>query len=65
MCFRPAAMEINKTCSKCGATAGIADSVCPECGEPLSSGPAMPGAPGAPGAPKAPGAPGAPKPPSA
>ena len=48
MCFRPAAVEIDKTCPKCGAKAQMSDKVCPECGAELPEGPAMPGAPGAP-----------------
>lgn len=68
MCFRPAAVEIDKTCPKCGAKAGASEKVCPKCGATLPAGPAMPGVPGvpgAPGAPKAPGVPGAPAAPKA
>ncbi|MCI2242470.1 hypothetical protein [Adlercreutzia faecimuris] len=65
MCFRPAAVEIDKTCPACGAKNGAAETKCKECGADLPAGPAMPGAPGAPGAPAAPGAPGAPKAPGA
>ena len=65
MCFRPAAIEVDKTCPKCGAKNGPMDTTCKECGADLPSGPSAPGAPGAPGAPKAPGAPGAPAAPGA
>lgn len=65
MCFRPSAVEIEKTCPKCGAKAQPSDTICSECGAGLPAGPAIPGMPGAPGAPKAPGAPGAPKAPGA
>ena len=65
MCFRPAAVEIEKTCPKCGAKAESSETVCPSCGADLPAGPAMPGAPGVPGAPAAPGVPGAPGAPAA
>lgn len=66
MCFRPAAVEIDRTCPKCGAKAGPSETACLQCGADLPSSSAIPGvpgvhgAPGAPGVPAAPGAPGAP-----
>ena len=54
MCFRPAAIEMDKTCPACGAKNGPADTACKECGASLPSAPAMPGAPGAPAAPGVP-----------
>lgn len=65
MCFRPASVEIGKTCPKCGTKTKPIDKVCLECGFELSVGPTMPGAPGVPGAPKAPGIPEVPKAPGA
>ena len=65
MCFRPAAVEIDKTCTECGAKAPASETVCPECGAELPAGPAMPAAPGMPGAPGAPAAPGRPGAPAA
>lgn len=65
MCFRPAGVDMDKKCSKCGASAKFSDTVCPACGADLPAGAGVPGAPGAPGAPKAPGAPGAPGAPKA
>lgn len=62
MCFRPAAVELKKTCPECGAENDSTATACSECGASLPDSPfgAAPGAPGAPGAPKAPGVPGAP-----
>ena len=76
MCFRPAAIEIDRPCPACGAKCGMDDKACPECGAELpeeespyfvpgSSAVGMPGVPGVPGVPAAPGAPGAPKAPGA
>lgn len=65
MCFRPAAVELNKKCPQCGKSCEPTDTVCPDCGAELPSGPAMPGMPGAPGTPGAPGAPKAPGAPAA
>lgn len=71
MCFRPAAISMEKTCPECGATNDFVNEVCDQCGAKLPSAPPIggtpgaAGAPGAPGAPAAPAAPGAPKPPQA
>ena len=79
MCFRPAAIELDRHCPACNATGGADDKACPECGAELpeeaspyfvpgadgAGMPAAPGAPGAPGAPKTPGAPGMPAAPGA
>lgn len=59
MCFRPAAVEIKKTCSECGAENEPTASTCEQCGAELPAS-AFPPAPGAPGAPSVPGKPGAP-----
>ncbi len=64
MCFRPAAIEMDKTCPQCGAKCGATSTTCPQCGAELPAAPAMPGIPGAPGAPGMPAAPGAPGAPS-
>ena len=79
MCFRPAAIEAEKTCPACGAVSEPGLKTCAQCGAELPDAPAFflpgndnapgrpkpPGAPGAPGMPKAPGAPSMPKPPGA
>ena len=71
MCFRPAAVEIDKTCPECGEKNPPDAVSCKACGAELPAGaplpgvPAAPGAPGAPGAPAAPGAPGVPSAPAA
>ena len=76
MCFRPAAIEIDRPCPACGAKCGMDDKACPECGAELpeeespyfvpgSSAAGMPGVPGVPAAPGAPGAPNAPGAPGA
>ena len=68
MCFRPAAISMEKTCPECGATNDFSNEVCDQCGATLPSAPpiaGMPGAPGVPGAPAAPSAPGAPGAPGA
>ena len=62
MCFRPAAIEIDRPCPACGAKCGVDDKACPECGAELpeeespyfvpgSSAAGMPGVPGVPGVP--------------
>ncbi|NBI31484.1 zinc ribbon domain-containing protein [Enterorhabdus sp. P55] len=65
MCFRPAAVDAERTCPHCGEKVGSADSVCASCGAELPKGSMAPGAPGVPGAPGIPAAPGAPKVPGA
>ena len=69
MCFRPAAVSMDKTCPQCGATCPAADATCSECGAGELPASALPvpnvGAPGAPGAPGVPSAPGSPKAPGA
>ena len=67
MCFRPAAVSLNKTCPECGFEADQFDTTCPQCGAslPAADAPGVPGAPGAPGASAAPGAPAAPGRPAA
>ena len=69
MCFRPAAISMEKTCPECGAVNDFVNEECDQCGAKLPSAPPIGGAPGAPagapGAPSAPGAPGAPSAPSA
>lgn len=65
MCFRPSTVEIDKTCPKCGAKNGPADTMCKERGADLSAGTGAPGVPGAVGAPGAPAAPGTLVPPGA
>ena len=70
MCFRPAAIEIDRSCPACGAKCGMDDKACPECGAELPEeespyfvpGSSAAGMPGVPGVPAAPGAPGAPRP---
>ena len=64
MCFRPAAVEIKKTCPECGAENEPTASTCEQCGAELPAS-AFPPAPGAPGAPSVPGKPGAPGTPEA
>ena len=65
MCFRPAAVEMNKVCPECGEKNGPTDTVCKACGAELFPGLAAPGKPSMPGAPKPPGVPGAPSAPAA
>ncbi len=60
MCFRPAAVEIKKTCPACGEESDSAAEVCARCGATLPA--SVFGAPGAPGSPGVPGAPGKPVP---
>ncbi|WP_367316808.1 zinc-ribbon domain-containing protein [Gordonibacter sp. RACS_AR49] len=56
MCFRPAAVTLDKTCPKCGETNDPSAQVCSACGANLPITQAFPGAPGASGAPGVPGA---------
>jgi rubredoxin len=81
MCFRPAGINIEMECPKCGTKVPGDAKVCPNCGAteedfkdamggmpPMPGAPGMPAPPGAPGMPKPPGPPGvpaAPRPPSA
>ncbi len=52
MCFRPAAISMEKTCSECGAINDFSNEVCDQCGATLPSAPPIAGMPGAPGAPR-------------
>ena len=68
MCFRPAAVEIERSCPECGGKCPADATACPACGAELPEaspyavpGAGAPAAPGAPGAPAAPGMPPAPK----
>lgn len=63
MCFRPASLDLSRSCEKCGASCSPIDQVCPECGAELP--PRQPGAskPGASSdAPEAPASPAVPAP---
>lgn len=66
MCFRPSEIKMPKKCPQCGKTWDDEETICPDCGVDLPTGPALPsvGAPGAPSAPERPAAPGAPGSPS-
>ena len=56
MCFRPAAVSMDKTCPQCGAELPASALPAPNVGAPGAPGvPSAPGSPKAPGAPKAPG----------
>ncbi|WP_423785166.1 zinc-ribbon domain-containing protein [Gordonibacter pamelaeae] len=56
MCFRPAAVTLDKTCPKCGETNDPSAEICSACGANLPITQAFPGASGASGAPEVPGA---------